>query len=216
MAGRLVACKTCKKEVSQSANSCPHCGERLKRSWIFGIFKWVSIFVVGLLLIGIFSNGNDKGSGVVTKSAPDSEAKASAEIFKIGDKLGTRKFEIQIESAEVRRQVGSQFFRSSPSDGALYVAVNWNVKNASEKPISAFGLPRIRLVDPAGTKYDPDIAATASYASEHDLDRKALSDLNPGIRTRDADVFEIASERFDPAAWSILVSADSNIVVQFK
>ncbi|MED4002641.1 hypothetical protein [Priestia aryabhattai] len=58
------------------------------------------------------------------------------------------------------------------------------------KPLNAFSIPSINLADENGTKYDTDIDATSNYAVETNIDdSKIASDLNPGIKVIDVDVF---------------------------
>jgi hypothetical protein len=47
---KLITCKSCDKEVSKDAKSCPNCGAKLK----MGFFKKVLIGIIGLAVIGAF------------------------------------------------------------------------------------------------------------------------------------------------------------------
>jgi len=51
----LIKCKACSREVSKSADKCPHCGEPLKRKPIgfFGAIVFIGLFVVlGTIISG--------------------------------------------------------------------------------------------------------------------------------------------------------------------
>ena len=64
--------------------------------------------------------------------------------------------------------------------------------------------------DSKGTQYSVDIGASGDYASEVGTDVKILSDLNPGISTKEVDVFEISEELFEKGGWIILIDADQD------
>jgi TonB family protein len=100
------------------------------------------------------------------------------------------------------------FLQSKAANGGIYIAIEWDYKNVSAKPINVFGMPSIHLLAPDGMQYDADAGASASFATEVHTDQKILSDLNPGISDSDADVFEVSKETFDPSTWRIVIEAD--------
>ncbi|MDH1534038.1 zinc ribbon domain-containing protein [Acinetobacter johnsonii] len=53
-------CKECGNQVSDKAQSCPSCGA--KQSKKMGIFAWIAIIFVGLLVIGAIADGGDGSS----------------------------------------------------------------------------------------------------------------------------------------------------------
>ena len=177
--------------------------------WIGGLF--VGLIVLAAITSPSHKNANSARAGT-SEVAEERSAKAS---HSVGETFTTPKFEIQIQSAQLRSSVGDSIFASKSSDGAAYVAVRWTYKNISGRPISSFSTPSIHLKAADGTKYDADLGASASYSTELDLDTKALSDLNPGIRSTDADVFEVSRELFNPKSWRIVVDADREVEVQF-
>jgi hypothetical protein len=75
--------------------------------------------------------------------------------------------------------------------------------------------PTLHLRSPDGIIYDPDVEASVAYASQIGVDAKVISDLSPGIRVTDADVFEIAAENFDPSTWVLLIDADRKAEFRF-
>ena len=118
---------------------------------------------------------------------------------------------------ELFQSVGDDIFQTKANQGAIFVAVQYMYKNVSSKPVSSFSLPKIRLVDGNGTEYEADIDASSSYATVLHLDEKILSDLNPGISSRGAEVFEVSKELFNPSTWRIKVKADGeSFFVAFK
>ena len=134
-----------------------------------------------------------------TKQA-DNKPKAETS-FKIGDMIKTEKFEIKILSVEERKEVGEKYVSSKPADGGIYVAVKFEYKNISDKPIGMFSFPKIVLQDSNKNKYNQDLSATTYYATEIQPDRKVLSDLNPGIKVMDTGVFEISKEAYAQGEW---------------
>lgn len=186
--------------------------------WVIGAL------VVLIILAAVFGPSDNKGSSSaqVASSSPNSLEATSAPVsapappaLKVGDTFETPTFQMQITSAQLRQSVGDSMFGSKASQGGVYVAIQWRYKNISKKPVSSFDLPTLHLMAPDGTKYDPDLGASTSYATELNTNAKVLSDLNPGIQVTDADVFEVSQEQFNPASWKILVAADENAEVAF-
>nr|VFJ66825.1 MAG: zinc-ribbon domain-containing protein [Candidatus Kentron sp. DK] len=48
----FIKCKTCGKEISKTAKTCPHCGEKQKK---LSIIHWVGIILVSLFIIGLIN-----------------------------------------------------------------------------------------------------------------------------------------------------------------
>lgn len=56
----LKQCKECGNQVSDKAQSCPSCGAKQPKK--MGIFAWIAIIFVGLLVIGAIADGGDGSS----------------------------------------------------------------------------------------------------------------------------------------------------------
>lgn len=175
-----------------------------------------------IILAGIGNLGSNEGNSNTQSATTTSNSSSKKEtkeqpkeqqVFKVGDVIKTNKFEITITSIQEKAKVGSQYFESSPSEGGTYVAIQWKYKNTSDKPIGAFSFPVVRLLDKNGTKYDSDITASSSFATELKLDEKILSDLNPGITVKAASVFEVSKDSFKQGGWKLLVDADKDMNV---
>jgi len=50
---QLTSCKTCSKEVAQSATVCPHCGAKLKMNFIEKLVLFVIVSYVALFLFAV-------------------------------------------------------------------------------------------------------------------------------------------------------------------
>ena len=133
----------------------------------------------------------------------------------VGETFRTDDFEIVVTRADQRFTVGDEFFAQTPSNGAIYVAIQFIYKNISNKSIGAYSQPSLALIAPDGIKFEPDVSASIALATELELDEKALSDLNPGVQLRSASAFEIGADRFNKANWKIAVNADEQVLVQF-
>ena len=142
-----------------------------------------------IVVIAIATSGGDNGdSGSNSTSSKSEEQKA--------------------------HKVGDQYVNKKASEGGTLVAIQWTVKNISDKPLGAFSTPTINLVDEKGTKYDADIDASANYAVETNIDNsKIASDLNPGIKVTDVQVFEISKDSYAKGKWYIEINGNK---VQIK
>ncbi|CAL4866687.1 hypothetical protein MMA231_00931 [Asticcacaulis sp. MM231] len=134
----------------------------------------------------------------------------------IGKTAITKNVEVTVTKALIRETVGgdNQYLQESAAEGGVLVVVEYKIKNISAKPIKSFEQPRLKLIDEAGTEYNPDSGKSASYASEVDLNRKMMSDLNPDISVLDADVFEVSKTKFNPATWYAVTEDGTKISLQ--
>lgn len=135
---------------------------------------------------------------------------------RVGEKITTNKFEITISSVTPRYTVGGGFINEKAGEGAVFIVVNFNYKNISKEPVSTFRVPKIKIIDPNNVAYDAAIAASASYATENNFNKKIASDLNPGISQRDAEVFEVSKENWNKSGWKLRIEADKDILVTIK
>jgi formylglycine-generating enzyme required for sulfatase activity len=135
-------------------------------------------------------------------------------LAKVGDTIKTQTLEITLTSVAVRGSVGTDFDESKPSEGGMYVAIQWSYKNISNQPIDALSTPTIKLVDNSGVVYSGDVGASGSFASELKIDAKLVSDLNPGIKVTDADVFEISKDSLAKPGWKVKISGDQDVLYQ--
>jgi hypothetical protein len=100
--------------------------------------------------------------------------------------------------------VGAEWGREGrAAEGGVLVGVKYSITNSSAAPVKAWDVPPLQLVDAAGVVYSSDAGKTALYTTDHHVDRKLLSDLNPGITVHDAAVFEVSAKAFDPQTWSL-------------
>lgn len=66
-----------------------------------------------------------------TSSTSSQPQPTSAPQYKVGETISTPGLDITVLTAQKRGRLGNEFFSSSPSEGAVYVAVTWQYKNAS-------------------------------------------------------------------------------------
>jgi hypothetical protein len=208
-------CKSCQKEIDNKATKCAHCRAD-QRGWfrrhpiLTGI---IVLFVIGM--IGSIAGGGSKNTSTNSGSSTTG-IKATDVTYKVSDVVKTGKFELIVNSVEERSVVGSQYFEKKPSKDGTFVAVQYQYKNVTDKPVGSFSTPTIKLVDKNGTEYSADAGASGNFATELNLDRKFLSDLNPGITVNDAAIFEVSKEQYANQGWSLMIKADKDIKVLIK
>lgn len=215
---KLTKCKACSKDIAKGVKKCPSCGKD-QRNW-FMKHKIITGIIV-LSIIGVLGNTADKDSATTDtakSSTTATTAKVPAEkkeqpVSKVGDVIKTDKFEITITAIQEKTKVGGEFLEISPSEGGIYVTVQWQYKNISEKPIGSFSLPTITLLDKNKTKYNSDIDASIRFSTDIKVDSKVLSDLNPGITVKDGSVFEVSKESYKKGGWNLLIDSDKDINV---
>lgn len=206
----LIKCKSCSAEIASNAKVCPSCGAKNKKPFYKKWWVWAIAIIIAATVIS--NSGNDTPS--VTKENSSSGTPSQETIYSVGDIITTDKYEICVKSINTRTSVGSQYLSKTPAEGGIYLTVDWEYKNITDKPISSFSLPTLHITDKNDVKYDADLDASIYYSTEINLDTKTLSDLNPQIKVTDADVFEISKELFDDGGFSILINADKNIKIK--
>jgi len=184
-----------------------------------GKFIALNIFII-LVILGFIGSGGEEtssaSSGNESAQVADQSAEKQQAAWKVGDSIKTGKFEIIVTSVSNRNSVGGQYMSEKPAEGAMFVVVNFKYKNITKEPITSFSFPDIKIIDPNGTDYDEATGATIYYHTEIDLNKKSLSDLNPGITQKDATVFEVSREMWKSKGWKLIIDADEDIEVMVK
>ncbi len=200
-------CKSCQSEIDDKAQKCPKC-QADQRSW-FAQHKILTA-ILAIIVIGIISNiggGNKTNTGSLT-SLTTSHSQQEQKTYKVGEIINTNTFEITTIGVEQKTVVGDTYVNEKASEGATLIAVNWKYKNISDKPVSSYKQPIIKLVDADGTEYNWDLGKSSTYAVEQKIDTKVISDLNPGITVSDAKVFEVSTESYGKDGWKLKYTAD--------
>jgi len=187
--------------------------------------------ITTLILLGIIGSSGEDSNYTVTagnskqtmeqKSEQKGEekkesVKESPASWKVGDTIKTDKFEIKVSSVSNRISVGGELINEKATDGALFVVVNFNYKNITKEPVSSFRVPTAKIIDPNGSEYDEAAGASNKYEIEAGLNKKIVSDINPGITQKDAAVFEVSKDLWKKNGWKLAIDADKDLEVMIK
>ena len=188
-------------------------GTRRSRWWIIPVA--LCGIVLFLFIVAALSQG---GSTSTTADSANSASAASSATdlapgaqdaapagYGLGQPITQNGYQMTVTGLSTPRAVGNEFDTEAASEGGVLVAVDYTVRDVSEKPLGAFDLPKLVLIDGAGTKYDEEFTKTAAYQIERNVDEKALSNLNPGILVHGAAVFEVGQQLFDPRKWTLAI-----------
>ncbi|HHB1944491.1 TPA: DUF4352 domain-containing protein [Bacillus cereus] len=152
------------------------------------------------------------------KQEPKKEEKkieSKEKIYKLNEIVKTKKIEVALTKVEEKTTVGNQYMKKDVSEGGTFLAVHYTMKNISDKPVSRFSFPSVRLIDEKDTKYDSDIDASSKYAVETKADNsKIASDLNPDIQVTKTKVFEISKEKYNSGKWYLLIDGKYKIEIK--
>jgi hypothetical protein len=183
------------------------------------LWLWILLGVLAvILLLGIIGSKSSEQDVVAsdikeevlkaTEDKPRSFAvnkKRSSRTANINDLIEVGPFELVVSSVNMRQFVGDAYFGSAPSEGAIYLVVDWKYKNVSNAPVGAFSFPSLKLMDFNNATYSFDAGASGSLATEGHTDSKIISDLNPGITSRDSKVFEVSEEYLKKGIWKVVI-----------
>lgn len=154
----------------------------------------------------------EKNASSNEKQIPSSEISEEkyddSSLFQIGDSAITDQFEFIVTNSYVLDYLGE--YKKIP-EGAIYVVVEYEYKNISKQPISSWDLPTVQLMDGTGAVYSQD--SDASWYLDSYSDSKLISDLNPGIKTKDAKIFEVAIDVLNEGGMRAYVQADKKFFV---
>lgn len=143
-----------------------------------------------------------------TAAANAEEKQTASENFQIGETVTTDNFEFTVTNAYVLDSLGAG---KKVPEGAVYVAVEYEYKNISKQAISSWNLPDVRLSDGNDAVYSQDM--DASWYFDGYSDSKIMSDMNPGIKSKDAKIFEVAVEVLNAGGMKAYVKADKEFFV---
>jgi len=115
-------------------------GDGMKLGIAFGVL------VVVCVLVGVMAGGSG-GSGDVRESLRASAGAQTSQpeeaLANIGDTLKTGQLNLIVTAIRTRSRVGGEFAESTPSEGAVYLTVQYKYKNVSGKAIGMFSQPDI-------------------------------------------------------------------------
>ena len=170
--------------------------------------KWGCIALVAIIVVSAISGkGTTDQTDNLSQKAVVADTQAT---YAIGETFTGKNTEITITSVSEKMSVGGQYINEEPSEGATLVAVQWKYKNTSDKPLNSFNFPTLKLIDSKNVEYSSDLGKTSAFVTEIKLDRKILSDLNPGITVNDAQIFEVSKEAYSQGSWKVKVNAEGD------
>ncbi|PIC69204.1 hypothetical protein CSV77_14805 [Sporosarcina sp. P16b] len=204
----LVKCKACDNDIAKGVKKCPQCGKD-QRNW-FMRHKIMTFLGALLVLIIISSLGGGNGTDTDETAVANEQTKANDEkkeefIYSVGDTINIKQLDITLTQVEELTQIGDpQFLGKKAPEGSVLVAVQYTMKNVSDKPVGMFSYPTVNLVDGNETKYSSDFDGSVAYSVETGIDdSKAVSDLNPDISVTKVEVYEVSETRFAEGDWYI-------------
>lgn len=185
------------------------------RKQIIGIAVSGVIAIILLVLIWFPDSGSqlEESSVVATENETmesDTEMVPNSDVssFQIEDTVNTNQFEFTITNAYVLDDLGEE---KKVPEGAVYVVLEYEYKNISQNPIGSLDLPVVWLVDRNGASYSQD--ADAKWYLDVYRDSKVISDLNPGIKTKDAGIFEVSIDVLNMGEMKVKVQADQEFLI---
>ncbi|WP_375202098.1 TM2 domain-containing protein [Hyphococcus sp.] len=155
--------------------------------------------------IGSLAPDNIDGSRPNSRSTAPEDRRRFAAFDEIVD---GRRISASISGISITYRAGNEFIGEDAQPEALFVIVEYEYTNISDRPIGPFNSPDISLIAPSGAEYNSDNGATGLEMADRELNENALSDLNPMITYRSVELFEVAEGLFHQPGWIIKVELD--------
>lgn len=147
---KLIKCKSCEKEISANAKSCPGCGAKNSKPFYKKAWFWILAVIV---VAGIGGSGSDepevvsKGEGATTETSTTQEdTTQTVKTFKVGDTVELDDFRITVNG--VRTSAGGQFMK--PKEGNEYFYVDATVENIDSEEQVVSSMLMFKVVDKDG------------------------------------------------------------------
>lgn len=97
MAGNLVSCKACGKEIAKGVKKCPNCGKDQRN---FFMRHKIITFILAVVVIIILANIGGGGGSSSSKTASSKAAESKEKLYNIGDTVKTEKTEVTVTKVE--------------------------------------------------------------------------------------------------------------------
>lgn len=133
-----------------------------------------------------------------------------------GIKISTSKFKIFLNSVEPAAPEGRIYLNKEPSEGSLYIVVNWEYKNLTKTYQTPPDTPLLYFTDMHGTRYDCDLDAASRYAATRNQTRTISRALKPGSNVKEIQIFAIPKSVFDAGGLFLQITADETVTVKVK
>jgi hypothetical protein len=194
--------------MAKGVKKCPHCGKD-QRNWFMRhkIMTFIGAIILIVIIASIASSGDDSSTSTDGESKSTQTSGKKDTVYKVGDVIKTDQLEVTVSKFEEKDQIGDPAnLGKKASEGGTLVAIQYKMKNVSDKPVGMFDYPTLNLIDEKGTKYKSDIDASSAYAVDTGIDNsKIMSDLNPDISVTDTQVYEVSKEKFSKGKWFIQI-----------
>jgi hypothetical protein len=177
---------------------------KVVKSVVTGVFV---LLIMGMMNAEPSATPATQNQNSATSEKPAKEVKQET-VYKLDEPIQGKSLEVTVTDVTQKTSVGSQYLNEKASEGAILIAIQWQYKNTSDKPVKSYSKPEMKLIDSNNTEYNSDLGKTSYYATEAKLDSKVWSDLNPGITVKDAAVFEISKEAYAKGGWVAIVKLD--------
>lgn len=125
-------------------------------------------------------------SPVPTQAPPKVREPGLGEEFKLGS------FTYTVKNVQLAGAVGSGFSRKSASEGAMFVLVNFTIRNDSNETETVM-TDDFRIIDAQGRQYQPSSDANTALIMSTGKDL-GITELHPGLKKSMTTAFEMPEE----------------------
>lgn len=169
-----------------------------------------AFLITAFALVSCGDAGSDRSK---PGGAEQSEVKKTVPL---GEAANFEAFEVKLVRVEQLSKVGNAYMSHKAPEGGTLVAVTYTLKNTGKEPLSFMKRPTLKLINPSGTVFSEDSEATIYFGTEKDFNNKAISDLNPGIKTTGGIVWEVSKKDFDISTWKVVLDGHENDQLSLK
>jgi hypothetical protein len=182
MSQKLTKCKSCEKEISVDAKTCPHCGAPNKKK--LGCLPIIGISFGALFVIVLIASQFD-GSSSGSSNSSSTSASSSKTVFTMNQPARAGHMEWIITGVRTGQRFSSDIAEChADSDETILVLVSGKVTNRSDQQDTTLG-GNLHLVDEKGIEYGEK--KEGAMVAEP----LALDNFNPNVPKKFTTIFEI-------------------------